>query len=62
MNNEYKKWQISCLAILDIIVLLVGGRISFLWLIVYPEKYVNGKINGECYEFMDNAYTKHRKL
>lgn len=28
----------------------------------YPEKHVNIKINGECYEFLDNAYAKYIKL
>jgi hypothetical protein len=28
----------------------------------YPEKHVNVKINGECYEFLDNAYAKYKKL
>lgn len=28
----------------------------------YPEKHVNVKINGECYEFLDNAYAKYIKL
>ena len=51
------------LAIPAIIVLLVGGTISFFMAFsFYPEKHVNVKINGECYEFLDNAYTKYKKL
>ena len=51
------------LAIPAIIVLLVGGTISFFAAFsFYPEKHVNVKINGECYEFLDNAYTKYKKL
>ena len=51
------------LAIPAIIVLLVGGTISFFMAFsFYPEKHVNVKINGECYEFMDNAYAKYKKL
>lgn len=51
------------LAIPAIIVLLVGGTISFFMAFsFYPEKHVNVKINGECYEFLDNAYAKYKKL
>ena len=51
------------LAIPAIIVLLVGGTISFFMAFsFYPEKHVNVKINGECYEFLDNAYEKYKKL
>jgi hypothetical protein len=51
------------LAIPAIIVLLVGGTISFFMAFsFYPEKDVNVKINGECYEFLDSAYTKYKKL
>ena len=51
------------LAIPGIIVLLVGGTISFFMAFsFYPEKHVNVKINGECYEFLDNAYAKYKKL
>ena len=51
------------LAIPTIIVLLVGGTISFFMAFsFYPEKHVNVKINGECYEFLDNAYAKYKKL
>ena len=28
----------------------------------YPEKHVNVKIDGQCYEFLDNAYEKFKKL
>lgn len=28
----------------------------------YPEKHVNVKINGECYELLDDAYAKYIKL
>jgi hypothetical protein len=51
------------LAIPAIIVLLVGGTISFFMAFsFYPEKHVNVKINDECYEFLDNAYEKYKKL
>ena len=51
------------LAIPAIIVLLVGGTISFFMAFsFYPEKHVNVKVNGECYEFLDNAYAKYKKL
>ncbi|HYZ95655.1 MAG TPA: hypothetical protein VE524_03490, partial [Nitrososphaeraceae archaeon] len=51
------------LAIPAIIVLLVGGTISFFMAFsFYPEKHVNIKINGECYEFLDEAYVKYKKL
>jgi hypothetical protein len=51
------------LAIPAIIVLLVGGTISFFMAFsFYPEKHVNVKINGECYEFLDEAYAKYKKL
>ena len=51
------------LAIPAIIVLLVGGTISFFMAFsFYPEKHVNVKMNGECYEFLDNAYAKYKKL
>jgi len=51
------------LAIPAIIVLLVGGTISFFMAFsFYPEKHVNVKINDECYEFLDNAYAKYKKL
>jgi hypothetical protein len=46
-----------------IIALFVGGAISFFMAYsFYPEKHVNVKINGECYEFLDNAYTKYKNL
>lgn len=46
-----------------IIVLLVGGTISFFMAFsFYPEKHVNVKINGECYELLDDAYAKYIKL
>ncbi len=28
----------------------------------YPEKHVNANLNGNCYEFLDNAYTKYKNL
>ena len=49
--------NLRSLAIPAIIVLLVGGTISFFMAFsFYPEKHVNIKINGECYEFLDEAY------
>jgi hypothetical protein len=55
--------NLRTLTIPAIIVLLVGGTISFFMAFsFYPEKHVNVKINGECYEFLDSAYTKYKKL
>jgi hypothetical protein len=55
--------NLRSLAIPAIIVLLVGGTISFFMAFsFYPEKHVNIKINGECYEFLDEAYEKYKKL
>lgn len=46
-----------------IIISLVGGTISFFMAFsFYPEKHVNVEINGECYEFLDDAYAKYKKL
>jgi hypothetical protein len=51
------------LAIPIIILLVVGGTISFFLAYgFYPEKRVNVMINGECYEFLDDAHTKYKKL
>lgn len=55
--------NLRTLTIPAIIVLLVGGTISFFMAFsFYPEKHVNVKINGECYEFLDSAYMKYKKL
>ena len=55
--------NLRSLTIPAIIVLLVGGTISFFMAFsFYPEKHVNVKINGECYEFLDSAYMKYKKL
>jgi hypothetical protein len=46
-----------------IIALFVSGAISFFMAYsLYPEKHVNVKVNGECYEFLDNAHTKYENL
>lgn len=51
------------LAIPIIVLLVVGGTTSFFLAYgFYPEKHVNVKINGECYEFLDDAHTKYKKL
>jgi hypothetical protein len=43
-----------------IIALIVCGTISFFLAYgFYPEKHVNVKIDGQCYEFLDNAYEKY---
>jgi hypothetical protein len=50
-------------AIPIVIVLVIGGTISFLLAYsFYPEKHVNVKVNGQCYELLDNAYEKYKKL
>ncbi len=28
----------------------------------YPHKHVNANLNGNCYEFLDNAYLKYKDL
>jgi hypothetical protein len=46
-----------------IIALFVGGAISFFMAYsFYPEKHVNVSMGSECYEFLDNAYTKYKNL
>lgn len=51
------------LAIPIIVILIVGGTISFFLAYgFYPEKHVNVKVDGKCYEFLDNALTKYNRL
>lgn len=51
------------LAIPIIVLLVVGGTVSFFLAYgFYPEKHVNVQINGECYEFLDDAHLKYKKL
>ncbi len=46
-----------------IIVCLIGGTIMLLLAFsYYPEKHVNANLNGDCYEFLDNAYIKYKNL
>jgi hypothetical protein len=46
-----------------IVLLVVGGTVSFFLAYgFYPEKHVNVKINEECYEFLDDAHIKYKKL
>jgi hypothetical protein len=46
-----------------IIVCLIGGTIMLLLAFsFYPEKHVNANLNGNCYELLDNAYTKYKNL
>jgi hypothetical protein len=46
-----------------IIVCLIGGTIMLLLAFsFYPEKHVNANLDGNCYEFLDNAYTKYKNL
>ena len=51
------------LAIPIIIILIVGGTISFFLAYgFYPEKHVNVKVDEKCYELLDNALTKYNRL
>ena len=46
-----------------IVILIVGGTISFFLAYgFYPEKHVNVKVDEKCYEFLDNALTKYNRL
>ena len=51
------------LAIPIIVILIVGGTISFFLAYgFYPEKHVNVKVDEKCYEFLDNALIKDNRL
>lgn len=51
------------LAIPIIVILIVGGTISFFLAYgFYPEKHVNVKVDEKCYEFLDNALIKYNRL
>jgi hypothetical protein len=46
-----------------VIICLIGGTIMLLLAFsYYPEKHVNANVNGNCYEFLDNAYIKYKNL
>jgi hypothetical protein len=46
-----------------IITCLIGGTIMLLLAFsFYPEKHVNANLDGNCYEFLDNAYAKYKNL
>jgi hypothetical protein len=46
-----------------IIVGLIGGILLFLAAYnFYPHKNININLNGDCYEFLGNAYTMYKKL
>ena len=46
-----------------IVILIIGGTISFFLAYgFYPEKHVNVKVDGKCYELLDNALTKYNRL
>ncbi|MGA7369637.1 MAG: hypothetical protein WBX01_10955 [Nitrososphaeraceae archaeon] len=46
-----------------IVILIVGGTISFFLAYgFYPEKHVNVKVDEKCYELLDNALTKYNRL
>ena len=46
-----------------IVILIVGGTISFFLAYgFYPEKHVNVKVDEKCYEFLYNALTKYNRL
>ena len=46
-----------------IVILIVGGTISFFLAYgFYPEKHVNVKVDEKCYEFLDNALIKYNRL
>ena len=51
------------LSIPVIIILVIGGVISFLLAFnFYPEKHVNVNIDGRCYELIDNANIQYQNL
>lgn len=51
------------LSIPVIIILVIGGVISFLLAFnFYPEKHVNVNIDGRCYELVDNANIQYQNL
>jgi len=51
------------LAIPGILILLVGGTISFfLAFNYYPEKHVNVNVDGKCYELLDDSNEKYKIL
>lgn len=46
-----------------IVIGLVGGTIMFILAFrYYPEKHVNINLNGNCYEFLGNAYGDYKVL
>jgi len=46
-----------------IVIGLIGGTIMFILAFrYYPEKHVNINLNGNCYEFLDNAYENYKVL
>jgi hypothetical protein len=53
----------SKLAFPGILVLLVNGTIGFLLAFnYYPEKHVNVKVDGKCYELLEESNEKHKIL
>jgi hypothetical protein len=55
---DYRKLSIPA-----IIILVIGGVISFLLAFnFYPEKHVSVNIDGKCYELIDNANIKYQNL
>jgi hypothetical protein len=55
---DYRKLSIPV-----IIILVIGGVISFLLAFnFYPEKHVNVNIDGRCYELIDNANIQYQNL
>lgn len=46
-----------------IIILIVGGTISFLMAYgFYPKKNININVAGTCYEFLDSAFAEYKNL
>jgi hypothetical protein len=46
-----------------IVIGFVGGTIMFILAFsYYPQKHVNINLNGNCYEFLDNAYEEYKLL
>lgn len=59
----FKMVDFHRLAIPIIVILIVGGTLSFFLAYgFYPEKHVNVKVDEKCYEFLDNALIKYNRL
>jgi len=55
--------RLQKIVIPGIVIGLVGGTIMFILAFsYYPEKHVNINLNGDCYEFLGNAYGDYKIL